>query len=418
MRIFKFGGASVQDAAAVRNVAEILKNYGQGPLVVVISAMGKTTNALEEVLNAWWEGTSVQEPLNKIRAYHYEIMESLFPNKNEAIWELIEDQFLALELYFEKPLERNYDMQYDQVVSYGELLSTRIVSAYLNESGYRNKWVDARNFIITDDLFREARISWQPTTSLLSQRIKPIAEAQPVIIQGFIGSTQGKLTTTLGREGSDFTASVCAYALDAQEIVIWKDVPGILNADPKKFQNTIQFDEMSYSEAIEMTYYGARVLHPKTIKPIQNKNIPLNVRSFIHPAAPGTIIRADIPARTDVPIIILKENQHLLSLSTRDFSFIAEENIEVIFDAVVRHGIKVNVMHNSAISFHICIDAMEQKTEAMINSLNNDFSIDKLEGLRLLTIKHKGNTSATDLIEGCTIVMEQISGDTVQYVLK
>jgi aspartate kinase len=418
MRVFKFGGASVQDAAAVRNVCEILKEYGRGPLVVVISAMGKTTNALEEVLYAWWDGRPVHEHIQAVKEYHFNIMAKLFPDRKHLIWNDIEDQFMNLEMYFEKPLERNFDKQYDQVVSYGELLSTRIVSAYLNDSGYDNKWVDARNFIVTDDLFREARIIWPNTISLISKRIGALAAKEPVIIQGFIGSTQGNLTTTLGREGSDYTASICAHALDAEEVVIWKDVPGILNADPKKFPNATKFDDLSYTEAIEMTYYGARVLHPKTIKPIQNKNIPLNVRSFIHPAAEGTIIRDDVAEHTDVPIIILKEKQSLLSLSTRDFSFIAEENIKIIFEEVVRHGINVNVMHNSAISFHICIDSMPQKAEAFMNALMREFTVEMRDGLKLLTIMHKGDTSAHDLIEGCRIALEQISGDTVQYILE
>jgi aspartate kinase len=417
MKIFKFGGASVQTADAVKNVAFILQNYGSNPLVVVISAMGKTTNALENVINAYWQDKDYRIHIQEIRKYHHTIMEGLFSYNSGGIWDEIENYFIALELYFEKELERNYDYIYDQIIGYGEIISTRIVSAYLNDTGYRNKWLDARNFIITDNLHREARVDWTATVNIITKMLPTMLAQSPVITQGFIGSTKDNVTTTLGREGSDFTASIFAHALHAEELVIWKDVPGVLNADPRKFPNTVKFDELSYEEAIEMTYYGATVLHPKTIKPIQNRNIPLNVRSFIHPEKAGTIIRADFPIREDVPIIILKEKQILVSLSSRDFSFIAEHNIEDIFDLVVKFGISVNVMTNSAISFRMCIDDMGQKVESFIKALEEEFEVAKQEGMSLLTIKHYREELAAELLGNKKVVLEMKSGSTVQYVI-
>lgn len=417
MRVFKFGGASVQSAEAVKNVSRILQEYGNKPLVIVISAMGKTTNALEAVLSDYWNGIDFRPRLQDVKKYHFDIMEGLFGSRSLPIWDEIDNLFLAIELYFEKPLERNYDFLYDQIVSYGEILSTKIVSAYLNETGYRNKWIDARHFIITDNLYREARVDWDTTQTLISRIITGMANEAAVITQGFIGSTKDNITTTLGREGSDFTASIFAFALTASELVIWKDVPGILNADPKRFPNTRKFDRLSYHEAVEMTYYGATVLHPKTIKPLQNKNIPLNVRSFVHPEKAGTLIREDFPVNEDTPIIILKENQVLLSLSTKDYSFMAEENIETVFDEVVRNGIKVNVMNNSAISFLMCIDDRGQKVQNFIESLEKEFIIERTDGLELLTIKHYHDQALGDLLNDKKIMMELRSGTTVQFVL-
>jgi aspartate kinase len=419
MKVFKFGGASVQNAGAIKNVANILQNFGQGQLVIVVSAMGKTTNALEDVLNAFWEDKDHHNSIQQVKDYHFNIINGLFPEEKLAdVKDEIDNYFIALEHYFEKEPERNYDYIYDQVVCYGELISSRILSLYLNSIGFRNKWIDARNFVITDDLYREARIDWKTTTNLIRSKIPQMLENAPVITQGFIGSSKDNVTTTLGREGSDFTASIFAYALDAEEVVIWKDVPGILNADPRKFPNTVKFDKLSYQEAIEMTYYGASVLHPKTIKPIQNKNIPMNVRSFIHPEAAGTIVTSDCPVMDDVPIIILKEKQQLVSLSTKDFSFIAEENIRTIFEAVVTHGISVNVMNNTAISFLICIDEMEQKVDSFEVALQEEFIINNTKNLQLLTIKHYREDMLGELLYNKEIILEQRSGNTVQFVIR
>lgn len=418
MKIFKFGGASVRNAENVMNVARILREYGSTPLVIVISAMGKTTNGLEDVLRLYWNGQDHHHKIQEIKQYHLDIMDGLFPDRDHGIYDEIENIFLSLDLYFAKTLERNFDFIYDQVISYGEILSTKIISAYLNATGYKNKWLDARNFIITDNLYREARVDWDTTTNLINRAVAPLLANAPVITQGFIGSAKDNVTTTLGREGSDFTASIFAYALNASELVIWKDVPGILNADPRKFPNTVKFDRLSYEEAIEMTYYGATVLHPKTIKPIQNRNIPLNVRSFIEPEKEGTIIRSDFPVNTDVPIIILKEKQILISLSTKDFSFVAEQHIEDIFDEVVRYGIKVNMMSNSAISFRMCVDDMGQKVESFVKALENEFEVQAQHGLELITIKHHRPGMIDELAGHRNLRMESRNGDTVQYVLE
>jgi aspartate kinase len=418
MKVYKFGGASVRNAEAVRNVERILKEFSARPLVIVISAMGKTTNALEDVLNLYWHKGPYQQKIREIQAYHMEIMNDLFPNKADDIYTDIGDIFMGLELFFEKPLEGKYDFLYDQVISYGEIISTRIVSAYLNDVGFTNKWIDARHFIITDDLWREARIDWSVTNNLISKRVSQLAAQTPIITQGFIGSTNDNDTTTLGREGSDFTASIFASALDAEEVVIWKDVPGIMNADPRKFSDAVLFNQLSYLEAIEMTYYGAAVLHPKTIKPIQNKNIPLNVRSFINPEAPGTVIRADIPPQTEVPIIIVKDKQRLLSLSTKDFSFIAEENISKIFENVVKYGINVNLMHNTAISFLICVDEMEEKLHDFLQVLETEFNIESTNSLKLLSVKNYREDLIRDLLKTEQMVWEQKGPDTAQFVLR
>jgi len=418
MKVYKFGGASVKDAEAVKNVGKILKEFGTNPLVVVISAMGKTTNALEQVVNAWWKKENYTEKIEPVRAYHDSIMAGLFEDHNNAIWNEIANLFVALELYLARCTEFDYDLVYDEVVSFGELFSTKIVSAYLNTSGLTNTWVEVRNFVITDSLYREARVDWDTTTSFIAKVIPGIAARGPVITQGFIGSNKDNFTTTLGREGSDYTAAIFAYALDAKELVIWKDVPGIMNADPKKFPAAIKYNKLSYQEAVEMTYYGATVLHPKTIKPLQNKNIPLNVRSFINPSAEGTWIRADFPENKDVPIIIIKENQVLISLSTKDYSFIAEENIEKIFDEVVKFGIKVNVMHNSAISFQVCIDDRGERLADFIQSLESEFLINISKGLGLLTIKYFKENLLGDLLKEKKAILEMMSGDTVQYVLE
>jgi len=417
MRIFKFGGASVKDAESVKNVGKIVDEYGSRPLVVVISAMGKTTNQLENVLNKWWREEDYLPEIQTVKEYHSHILEGLFANQQHPIYEEIGEMFSGLKAFLETPPEDNYDYTYDQVISIGELVSTKIVSAYLNAVGIQNHWLDARDYIKTDELYREARVDWLETESRVMITVHAIAEVQVVVTQGFIGSTWDGHTTTLGREGSDYTAAIFANILNASELVIWKDVPGILNADPKKFADTVKFEHISYHEAIEMTYYGASVLHPKTIKPLQNKNIPLLVKSFIHPQEPGTAISGNLEPSKATAVIILKEKQVLLSLSALDYSFIAETNIERIFDEVVRYGLKVNIMHNSAISFNMCVDDRGPGMDDFIAALSPEFDIQKTEGHALLTIKYCKQDLLDNLLSGKKILLEMLSGDTVQYVL-
>ncbi|MEX0966725.1 MAG: aspartate kinase [Bacteroidia bacterium] len=417
MKIFKFGGASVKDAGAVRNIATIIKQNLDDRLLFVISAMGKTTNALENLLDTYYDKGDFLKIFNEIKDFHFSIMKSLFADEDNEIWEEVDSLFLNLECYFEKEFSEEYDYIYDQVVSYGELFATRIIHAYLNDSGLRCRWVDARNFIMTSNHHREGVVNWDVTPNLIRNKLMPILERMPVITQGFIGSTPDHHTTTLGREGSDFTASIFAFSLDADEVVIWKDVPGILNADPKKFIGTRQFSKLSYEEAIEMTYYGATVLHPKTIKPLQNKKIPLRVRSFLKPETPGTLIESGIPMQEGVPIIIVKENQVLVSLSTRDFSFMAEHHMSEIFREMARSGMKMNVMQKSAISFSICTDHHERKLTEFLQNLEKHFKIETVEGLELLTIRHHHGKLLNKLLDESAIMLEQKTGKTLQYVL-
>lgn len=417
MKVFKFGGASVKDAEGVKNVTQILKKYGAEKPVIVISAMGKTTNAIEEILNAWWYENEYRDMIGSLKEQHLKTVKDL-GLKSHPVKEEIKNYFLSLELFFEKKLERNYDYIYDQVVGYGELASTRIVSAYLNENGYKNKWLDVRNFIITNDLFREARVDWEVTSMLINRIVPTLLEDSAIVVQGFLGSTKDNVTTTLGREGSDFTASVFAHALNAEEVVIWKDVPGVMNKDPRKFPDAIKFETLSYHDAVEMTYYGATVLHPKTIKPIQNKNIPLQVRSFIEPAAEGTLIKQIEDGHDNIPVVISKENQVLLSLSTHDYSFMAEDNIARIFAEVVKYGIKINVMNNSAISFYLCADNMSQKIEKFIAALAPDFDISIVKNLELFSIKNYRNADVQAILNNREVVLEQRSGQTLQCLVK
>jgi aspartate kinase len=417
MKVFKFGGASVKDAGAVKNVAEIVKNYSGNKIVIVVSAMGKTTNALEDTLQLFFEKGNWQDKLNEIKNYHFNILDELFQDNSHPVYDELDSIFMGLEINFEKEFSGEFDFLYDQVVSHGELISTKIISSYLNKYGIKNRWIDARNFIITDGTHREARINWNKTPVLIKNKIAPILEKTPIVTQGFIGSTTGNITTTLGREGSDYTAAIFSFSLDAEETVIWKDVPGVLSADPKKFDNPVKFDKLSYEEAIEMTYYGATVIHPKTIKPLQNKKIPLIVKSFIKPEDEGTYIGPGILMQKDVPIHILKENQVLISVFTRDYSFVAEEHLSKIFGLMAKTGVKLNVMKNSAISFGVCTDNLSRKVEPFVEALSEDFEVKLQPGLRLLTIRHFTNDIINDVYEKHKVILENSDQDTIQFVI-
>lgn len=418
MKVLKFGGASVKDAEAVRNVAEILKRFKGDQYVVVVSAMGKMTNALEELLEIFIKRKEEFEPkLKEIKEFHFDILRDLFGPSN-TIFHEIENEFYELEFYFEHHAEDDYNFLYDQVVSAGELLSTRIVSAYLNYVGVRNRWVDIRNFIITDNSFRYAKVDWETSAELINKKIKPGLKSIPVVTQGFIGSTGNKVTTTLGREGSDFSAAILSYVLDAEKVILWKDVPGVFSADPKVFKDAIKFEELSYAEAIEMTYYGSKVLHPKTIKPLQNKSIPLEIKSFKEPGLKGTLIHAQAVVSGDIPVIIVKQDQVLIRLSTKDFSFIAEDNISTIFHAVASQGVKVNLMNSSAISFSICVDNDKVKLQNLIPELEQYFNLQLKENLKLLTIRHFKQEVADRILGDKEVLLEHYNGPTVQFVFE
>ena len=353
MKVFKFGGASVKDAAAVKNAASIVKLY-PGELIIVVSAMGKTTNNLERLMDAFfYKKENAEKVLEEIKQFHLSILKDLFPNPSHTIYTQIENDFVELHWAIEDEPTYSYNHEYDQVVCMGEIISSRILAAYLAEAGIPSTWVDARNIIQTDNTYREGNVDFELSQQLAQKELLPLLKQHKVIVtQGFLGGTSENFTTTLGREGSDYTAAILAYCCGAEDVTIWKDVPGVLNADPKWFNNTQKIDELTYQDAIELAYYGATVIHPKTIKPLQNKNIPLYVRSFVKPDAEGTIIK-NINKHLPIPSFIFKVSQILLTISPRDFSFIAEDNLSKIFALFHQHGIKTHVMQLSAISFSL-----------------------------------------------------------------
>lgn len=418
MQVFKFGGASVKDAEAVKNVAEILKKFAAKETVVVISAMGKTTNGLEELVKAFFYKTGQTEAvLQKIKDYHFNIIKELFPNKNHPFYNEIENCFVEINWIIEDEPLPDYNQVYDQIVCMGEIISTKIISAYLNEKSIKNKWLDARGVIQTDNTYREGKVNYEASEPLVKSELIPLLKEYKIVLtQGFIGGTSENFTTTLGREGSDYTAALLAYFIDAENVTIWKDVPGVLNADPKWFKNTKKIGALTYHDAIEFTYYGATVIHPKTIKPLQNKNIPLFVKSFLKPEDSGTVIHGS-DKRVSIPSYIFKINQLLISIQPKDFSFIGEGNLSMIFNLFDKHGCKIHLMQNSAISFSVCIDEEGEKTERLIRDLQSEFKVLFNSGLELLTIRNYDQQTIEKLIENKSVLMEQKSRNTVQMVL-
>lgn len=419
MLVFKFGGASVKDANAVRNVAHILNRYVNEDLMVVVSAMGKTTNAFEELVKAYFNNRDLCEPLlQKIKSYHEEIMSGLFPEKNSVVWEAVNNLFVEAEWILEEEMNHGYSHTYDQIVSLGELISTTIISYFLNENNFPIHWLDARNFILTDNNYREARIDWPASESAFQHTLQSTPKKAGrirVITQGFIGCTSENFTTTLGREGSDYTAAILAFLSNATEVSIWKDVAGVLTADPRKFPDALLIPTMSYHDAVELTYYGATIIHPKTIKPLQNKQIPLRVKSFENPEAPGTLIHNHTD-NVHLPCIIHKGNQLLVSLSVKDFSFIAEDHLSHIFRIFSEHGVRLNLMQLSALSFSVCIDSDDVKTGPVLDKLKADFKVLFNSGLDLFTIRHYDVESIRKLSLGRSIILEQRSRQTIQLV--
>ncbi|MFN7012689.1 MAG: aspartate kinase, partial [Bacteroidia bacterium] len=357
MKIFKFGGASVKDSEGVKNLAKVLSRYSNEKLLVVVSAMGKTTNALEKVTKAYYfKNDDAFAILQEVKNYHYEILNKLFEDKKHPIYDEINNTFVEIEWAIEDAPTGSFDFEYDQIVSVGEILSTKIVAAYLSEIGVQTSLLDARDVIKTDNTYREGKINWEQTEKLANKLIPELfAKKQLIVTQGFIGGTSENFTTTLGREGSDYTAAILAWCLNAQDVTIWKDVAGVMNADPKWFDNTVVIEQISYNDAIELAYYGASVIHPKTIQPLQNKKIKLFVKSFINPDLKGTEI-SEWQNPLPIPSFIFKVNQVLISIMPKDFSFIAEENLRDIFELFSRNRVKINVMQNTAISFSVCVD--------------------------------------------------------------
>lgn len=418
MKVFKFGGASVKNADAVRNVASILKNYQEESLVIVVSAMGKTTNALEEVVESYVkkDGKSF-EILTKIKQAHYDIIKELFGEMHEVYTD-INDAFVEIEWALEDEPHENYDYNYDQIVSVGELVSSKIVSAYLNEVELSTQWLDARDIILTDNLHREGWVQWKETVDNATRIAKPMLDKGGfVMTQGFIGSTSENFTTTLGREGSDYTAAIFSYCLDAESMSIWKDVPGVLTGDPRLFENVTKLDMLSYKEAIEMTYYGAKVIHPKTIKPLQNKSIPLYVKSFIEPKGSGTLISDEVEDNYP-PMVAVEQDQALVHIATRDFSFVAEHHMSELFKKIAEGRLQINMMQNTAISFSICVNKVDKKVEAFAESIEKDFKVKIEDGLELITVRHYNEQILEELKRGKIILLEERIRKTVQLVMK
>ena len=409
MRVFKFGGASVKDASGIRNVAKIIKAQCPNE-VVVISAMGKTTNALEELVAAYMnqQPDRVQAVLSTIKEYHTAIIKEL-----EGDFSAVHETFRFLEEYVATKPVGSYDEVYDQLVSLGEILSTQIIVAYLQACYVPTKWFDARQLIRTDTNFRNGRVDWQETGLRISQAI--LGEGVKVT-QGFIGQSADGRTITLGRDGSDYTAAIFAYCLNAESVTIWKDVPGVLNADPKWFDETVLLEKITYQDAIELAYYGATVIHPKTIKPIQNKGIPLQVRSFLAPDAPGTTI-GNFKQHLLTPSFIFKVNQVLISLHPKDFSFIAEDNLSHIFGRFAMAGVKINLMQNTAISFSVVVDDDPNKIPHLLSQLKNDFRVSYNENLELITIRYYDQATIDRVLVHKKLLLEQKSRYTVQLVV-
>ena len=416
MRVFKFGGASVKDANGVKNLLSVLKKVGYNDTLIVVSAMGKTTNALELVLNNYFHNRSeLQSSLQDIKKFHNGILLDLFDNEDHKVFGKVSEFFVELDNFFKTNKSPDYSFVYDQVIGYGELISTTIISNYLEEQGINNNWLDVREFIKTDNYYRRANVDWNTTQDNISKNVdKTVLN----ITQGFLGSDANNFTTTLGREGSDYTAAIFAFCLNAESVTIWKDVQGVLNADPRYFDNAQLLNKISYREAIELAFYGASVIHPKTLQPLQRKEIPLHVKSFIDPEKTGTIVGREIGIDPKVPCFILKQNQVLLSLSTLDFSYIMEENISEIFNLLHLYKMKVDVIQNSAISFSVCFDNTYNNLEKLLHHLKAKFKVTCHEKVSLYTIRHFDEDSIKKLESNKSVLLKQILSETVQIVTK
>lgn len=418
MQVFKFGGASVKDAEGVKNLAKIVQNYPNNNLLIVVSAMGKMTNKLEELTWAYIKGDEVMHQLfDEVKAFHFEIINTLFKDHKNPIYDEVANTFVEIEWLLEEEASDSPNYLYDQIVSIGELISTKIVAAYLNLVGIFSIWTDARNYIQTDNNYRDANVFWDKTAHEIQKHLPGFLDKGVVVTQGFIGSTSENFTSTLGREGSDYSAAIFCACLNGESLTIWKDVPGVLNADPKWFDETEKIDELSYHDAIELTYYGATVIHPKTIKPIQNKGIPLYVRSFLEPEGEGTMI-TNVKTPLPVPSFIFKVNQVLISIFPKDFSFIIEENLSHIFNIFHKNKVKVNTMLNSAISFSVSVDDDEEKIKQLITDLSETFKVKYNKGLELVTIRYYNQQTIDRVIVNKDVLLEVKSRHTCQIVMK
>jgi aspartate kinase len=414
MKVFKFGGASVKDAEAIRNVGRILTLHKNNKLIIVVSAIGKTTNLLERLIDAYWNENGVKSIFDEFKSFHKTIINDLKLTNSSTF----HTHFTALEDKLNSNKSDDYNFEYDQLICFGELLSTAIISEYLIENSYKCAWVDARQVISTNNKWREAKVNWELTEQNYSAQVPALFESNDFIVtQGFIGGTTDNQFTTLGREGSDFTASIFAYISNSESVTIWKDVPGMLNADPRIFNGTVLLKQISFKEAIELAYYGASVIHPKTIQPLKNKEIPLFIKSFLKPLDDGTMIQSSMIYDSKVPSFIFKTNQLLLSLTPKDFSFVVEDNLKDIFSILADMNIRINLMQNSAVSFSFLIDD-KYNLKKLLSLLDSEYLVKYNEGVELLTIRHYNSETVNRLAAGKTILLEQRSRQMTRLVLK
>ncbi|WP_312557641.1 aspartate kinase [Empedobacter brevis] len=412
MKVFKFGGASVKDAAGVRNVAELLQSVGYENTCVIVSAMGKTTNALEEVVKRYFEKDDFEKTINDVKEQHIALAKELFDNPTEVSNE-ISQFFDDIVSFLRRNKSPNYSYVYDQIVCCGELISTKIISMYLNSIKIHNEWLDVRDYIKTDNTYREGKVNW----TLTEENITKLPQTGLFITQGFLGSDLNFFTTTLGREGSDYSAAIFAYCLNAESMTIWKDVPGVLNADPRYFDNAELLHHISYEEAIELAYYGASVIHPKTLQPLQQKKIPFFVKSFINPTEAGTEVAKGQPLDPKVPCFILKRDQHLVRLSSKDFSFITEDKLSGIFNKLYDYQIKVNLMQNSAISLSLCLEDKYNNLDKFVADMNEEFKVQAENNVLLYTIRHF-NSDSDKVVPKEKELLRQTVRETLQIVVK
>ena len=414
MRIFKFGGASIKDAEAVRNIFDLLKITGHSDVLLVVSAMGKTTNAIEEIINNYFEKSAgLKASIQEVKKYHNQILLDLFEDEKHPVFSGLKKLFDEMELFLQNNKSPNYNYVYDQLIGYGELLSTTILTNFFTFKGIDSNWLDVRQYIKTNSSFREAEVDWELTQKNIS-KIK--VKATLNITQGFLGSDENNFTTSLGREGSDYTAAIFGYCLNADSVTIWKDVPGVMNADPRHFENAILLEDISYREAIELAFYGATVIHPKTLQPLQRKEIPLFVKSFLNPTLPGTKVGKGTDLKPMIPCFIVKRNQLLISLSSLNFEFIMEENISEIFALLHKYKLKVHLIQNSAISFSVCCDDTYGNFETLKTILSSKFSVTYNSNVSLYTIRHFDDIAANSITENKKVLLTQTSRETIQIV--
>ena len=410
--VHKFGGASVRNAEAVRNVCSILDLFPESKIVIV-SAMGKTTNALENIHQKRFEGNDFEKDLQEIFEFHFNIAKELEVD-TDSDWVFVFDELTQI---CKREINASFDEEYDCIIGYGEYLSTAIVNAYFNQNKLSSRRLNSADYIITDSRFRDARVQWEQSEEKVAMLRQEFENHSTLVLQGFIGSSEEGKLTSLGREGSDFSAAIFAYLLNAESVTIWKDVPGLLNADPKCFQPTQLLKEISFREAVELAYFGASVIHPRTIKPLQNKNIPLYIKSFLNPTAEGTRIIERANAELEVASYILKQNQTLISISTKDFSFVVEDNLTFIFKTFANLGIHVHMMENSALNFSVCIPSEPNKLKSLVEQLS-DFHVRYNDNVSILTIRHPKPMVMQQLLQYKEVLLEQRNRTTVRFVIR